>query len=332
VLLFGHASKALGQANCSLRNPDRQIYEMFPEATSYRTAEAEVNTKNRSDLEDAIGSPLAQSDLGVHSAYIVLKDKIPIGFVHARSEIGSRGSIELVWAMDIDLTITEFRIQRSREPQTKVIQSEVFQSRLVGRNLTGLKALLSNGNDEIDISALDVSTDSAAITHTAVLCALKTRVITETCFASSILSAQILSHAYSEFDDIGKLSKIKTPLANDQTESLHQKLGRSPDQLDLETIDIIRVRSQSGEELGLIIRTDWVTNPQHPDIWWAVGNDGTLQRATIAGLSYKTVQSELGVFQSMDLAQMTKKENESKSFTLRLAHEVLAIANTVGGS
>ena len=31
-------------ANCALRNPDRQIYEIFPDATTYRSVVAAVGT------------------------------------------------------------------------------------------------------------------------------------------------------------------------------------------------------------------------------------------------------------------------------------------------
>ena len=50
-LVIGFSNQASGQANCALRNPDRQIFEIFPEATSYRTVEAEVNAENRPTLE-----------------------------------------------------------------------------------------------------------------------------------------------------------------------------------------------------------------------------------------------------------------------------------------
>lgn len=333
ILVVGFSQRVLAQANCALRAPERQIYAIFPDATSFRTLEAEVNEENRGALEKMIGSPLAPTDLGVHSAYIVLKGKVPIGFVHARSEIGSRGSIELVWAMDVDLTITEFRVQRSRERNTKTIESDSFRSAIVGRNLTGLRALLSNGNDEVDLSSLGIPADSAAIAHTAVLCALKTRVITEHVFGESIASAQLLSHVHREFSDVGKVSRVRTPLSSDVMSSIREELGRDPDQADFSTMDVIRVRGEAGDELGILIRTDWKAHPENPGCWWAVLSDGTLQSATIAGRSYAAVLRE---FQSLrglkldDIDDVNDIGSASKPSSRRLAREVLAIASVIG--
>ena len=108
-------------ANCALRNPDRQIYEIFPEATSYRTVVAVVDDKQVAKVKEQYGLDLPFTDRGKHSLYIVMKDGIPIGFVHARVEVGVRGSVELVWAIDLDMRIRDFRVQRSREKHTDKI-------------------------------------------------------------------------------------------------------------------------------------------------------------------------------------------------------------------
>ena len=331
MLLIGLSNQAFGQANCALRNPNRQIYEIFPEATSYRTVEAEVNAENRPTLEKAIGSPLAPTDLGTHSAYVVLNGTVPIGFVHARTEIGSRGSIELVWAMDIDLTITDFRVQRSRERQTNAIRSESFRGALVGRNLIDLRDLLTNGNDDIDLAALKVPANAAGIAHSVVLCALKTRVITEHAFRDSIAPAQMLAHVHREFADVGKVTRVRTPFSSDVLESIRQKLGRDPDQADLSTIDVLRVRGANDSELGTLVRADWKAHPENPECWWAVLGDGTMRRATIAGRRYAAVRREFQGFQGRKLDAIDDgDETESTPSGRRLAREVLAIAAAIG--
>ena len=83
----------LAQANCALRNPDRQIYKIFPDASSYRTIVARVDDEKKDAIEATVGSPLARTDLGKHTIYVVLRDSVPIGFVHARMEIGSRAAL-----------------------------------------------------------------------------------------------------------------------------------------------------------------------------------------------------------------------------------------------
>lgn len=332
AVLIGLPNRSVGQANCALRSPDRQIYEIFPDATSYRTVEAEVNEENRGALEEEIGSPLAVTDLGVHSAYVVLNGTVPIGFVHARSEIGSRGSIELVWAMDVDLTITEFHVQRSRERQTKTIESDLFRDGIVGSNLNDLRGLLSNGNDEIDLSLLQIPADSAAIAHTAVLCALKTRVITEHCFGESIHSAQILSHAHREFAGVSRISRVRTPLSDDVLEAVRQRLGREPDQVGLPSMDVLRVWDAQGGEVGLLLRTDWEKHAERPKCWWAVLGDGTLQRATVIGRIYAATQEELEGLQGLTLNGIDDDGTPSAPSSRRLAREVLAIVSAIGAA
>ncbi len=329
VVLTGFSSRVHAQANCSLRNPDRQIYAIFPDATSYRTIEAEVNQENRPELEREIGSPLAPTDLGTHSAYIVLKGKVPLGFVHARSEIGSRGSVELVWAMDVDLTIIEFRVQRSRERQTKTIESDAFRSKIVGSNLADLRALMSNGNDEVDLAALGIAADSASIAHTAVLCAIKTRVITEYCFWKPVASAQILAHAHQNFDDVGKVTKIRTPFSSTVLDSIKQQLGREPNQVDPATIDVFRIRGEEGNDVGILVRTNWKVLPDSPDGWWAIQHDGTLTRATVIGRAFAPQQQKLQSFQGKNFDEIDPDTTESVVSSQRLVREVLAIVRAI---
>ena len=100
VLTTGSTAYA---ANCALRNPDRQIYEMFPQATNYRSLVGKVDSSLKQTIEGKAGTPLTLNDLGKHTLYVVMKKATPIGLVHARSEVGGRGSIELVWALDMNL-------------------------------------------------------------------------------------------------------------------------------------------------------------------------------------------------------------------------------------
>ena len=55
VLTTGSAAYA---ANCALRNPDRQIYEMFPEATNYRSLVGKVDVSLKGTIEGKAGSSL----------------------------------------------------------------------------------------------------------------------------------------------------------------------------------------------------------------------------------------------------------------------------------
>ena len=178
VLTTGSAAYA---ANCALRNPDRQIYEMFPQATDYRSLVGKVDSSLKQTIEGKAGTPLTLNDLGKHTLYVVMKKATPIGLVHAHSEVGGRGSIELVWALDMNLNVKDFRVQRSRERNTGVIKAEGFREHLVGKDLRGLRAFLRDG-DTVNIEALGVPGEASSISHTAVLSGVKTVVITDLAF------------------------------------------------------------------------------------------------------------------------------------------------------
>ncbi len=176
-------------ANCALRNPDRQIYEIFPEATSYRSVLGNVDSTLRSEIEEGVGGPISFNDLGKHTLYVVLRRAKPIGFIHARSEIGRRGSLELVWALDLDLTVKDFRVQRSREKSTEIIKASNFRARLVGRDYQGLRQFLTAGTRAADLEALQVPQEAGSIAQTVVHSGVKTLVITALVFENAVSRA-----------------------------------------------------------------------------------------------------------------------------------------------
>jgi hypothetical protein len=101
-------------AFCALRDPVIQIYELFPEADAYRTLVRTIGEDTRHRVVDALPFGLHFNELGFHTVYQVIVDSRPIGLVHARSEVGAWGLIEVVWAFDADLRIRGFRFQRLR--------------------------------------------------------------------------------------------------------------------------------------------------------------------------------------------------------------------------
>lgn len=121
---------------CVLRNPDRDVYALYPEATSYRTIFRDMSLQTQLEIEKFLGEPLGYGERGVHCIYLVSKEDKPIGFIHPHSEPGKYGSIEILWAYDLEGKIRDFIIQRSREPGTNEVRSESFRSQFRGRSLT----------------------------------------------------------------------------------------------------------------------------------------------------------------------------------------------------
>jgi len=112
-------------AICVLRNPDRDVFVLFPEATNYKAFYADLDNSNRKIIEGKLGQPLDINDVGTHTFYVILKNAVPVGFIHARAEWGKYGNVEVIWAFNLDGTIKDYMIQRSREMGTKEIKRRI---------------------------------------------------------------------------------------------------------------------------------------------------------------------------------------------------------------
>jgi len=131
-LLFvfcNHSNAAL----CAFRNPDRDTYKLFPEATGYKTVIKTIDPEAKKAVEDYLGLPLDYDEGGEYTFYFVLKDEEVIGIIRPCAERGKYGIVEVVWALTLDGEIIDFIIQRSREKGTDKLKSEGFRSQFKGK-------------------------------------------------------------------------------------------------------------------------------------------------------------------------------------------------------
>ena len=112
---FTVSVQAIDQAFCSLRDPNREIFSLFPEADTYRSVARVVNDKKRIEMEKRLPFELHFSELGQHTLYLVQSKDKNIGLVHMRSEASKWGLIEVAWALDLDLNIRDFIFVRCRD-------------------------------------------------------------------------------------------------------------------------------------------------------------------------------------------------------------------------
>ncbi len=122
-------------ALCAFRNPDRDVYEMFPQATGYRSVIKKLDRKAQKQIEKFLGQRLDYDEGGEHTFYLVLKDEDVIGVIRPHAERGRHGIVEMVWAFTLDGRIKDFKIQRSRERGTALIKAEGFRGQFRGRTL-----------------------------------------------------------------------------------------------------------------------------------------------------------------------------------------------------
>jgi len=271
-------------ASCALRSPDRQIYEIFPKATRFKSITALLGQQARSAVEKRLGSALDLSDLGTHTIYLVLRGKQPIGFVHARSELGKNGTIELVWGLDLDLKMVAFRVQRSREASTDLIRSKTFQQKVLGGE-THLRSMLGEANSRLDTKGIQVEERARGIAHRVVLCGLKTRLITEIVFRRMVFKARLIGNIFRFFPKTERITRVRTKTS---------------------TI-LLRARTAAGETIGLLAFKRWSGH----ETWWAVSPAGRLEQVVLVGMVKPELRKSAQNLREKTLAQLKDAQSGS---------------------
>lgn len=115
-LLLGWAGEAGAQTFCSVREPNRLIREMFPRHTGFRTELLEITAETASKLPADLPFVFDRREVTRHPLFIVMEGERIVGYVQARTQPTRWGLTEYVWALDPQLGLLDFRVQRSREP------------------------------------------------------------------------------------------------------------------------------------------------------------------------------------------------------------------------
>lgn len=122
-------------AMCAFRNPDKDIYVLFPKATGYRSVIKMLDKKAQEKVEEYLGQKIDFDEVGEHKFYLILKDKDVIGIIRPHAERGKYGIVEMVWAFTPDGRIRDYKIQRSRERNTDKVKCEEFRGQFKGKTL-----------------------------------------------------------------------------------------------------------------------------------------------------------------------------------------------------
>ncbi|MDP6636735.1 MAG: hypothetical protein QGG42_17685 [Phycisphaerae bacterium] len=303
VLLLASAA---GAANCSLRNPDRQIYAIYPKATSYRSIVAKVGVQQKRVVEQAIGIPLALSDLGKHTVYIVMKGSTPIGFVHARSEVGKSGLVEFVWSVDLNLRIRDFVVERGREKHMDAIRTDAFRRKLIGAGAKQLRSLLSADGKNINTATLNIAPEAEAIARCAILSAAKMQAIMATCFFDPLLKVRLMGNVHAFFPDTAKVTKVNAPLDASVAQAVKKTTGSESGGLDPKSLTVLRAIDKSGKTLGLLVFSKSATERSRCEMWWAVSAEGVIQASVADVLARLEICRDFNRLGAKDLGQLLR--------------------------
>lgn len=286
VLLVLMIASSAHAANCALRNPDRQIYEIFPKATAYRTIVSAVGEEQIALIKERYGLDLALTDRGKHTLYVVMKNDVPIGFIHARAEVGERGSVELVWAIDLDLRILEFRVQRSREKHTQAIKSDAFHNTLISRDIRAMSELIRT-DGEADLGRLNLPSEAQAVATTAIRCGLNCLAITQIAFEAPLTQARLLGMVHRTFPDAANVKRIAEPLEGTEV--------RVP--LAIKSTTALRAVDANGATLGILVRM-----AGEYEFWCGIDVNGKIKHAMAVGASDFDYVRSVAALPGTDLA------------------------------
>ncbi|MEM7247597.1 MAG: hypothetical protein AAF533_19830 [Acidobacteriota bacterium] len=265
---------AHSQAYCALRDPVREIHELYPEATDYRSLVRTVGDAARRQVETTLSFQPHFNELGRHTLYAVLDDIQPLGLVHVRSEKGRWGLVEMAWALDFDLRIVDFRLQRCRDPARRTIEADAFRQQIMGKRLDEIAQLLTPDGDAIETDRLDVPERARPLAAAVLRCALKTSVVTGAVWEDDLRFLRMEGRAVRDFPGAHELERLPAPDLDELR--VASPTGAAPEPLGSTgvTTAVVRALDETGRTLGLVVglRNDG-EEATHQELWSVTTGD-----------------------------------------------------------
>ena len=178
----GHAAAPF----CNLRDPSHQIFDMFPTATSFRSVVREVNEEVRQTVTKQMPFQLHNNELGEHTLYIPVRENVPLGIVHVRSEPIDWGLAEIVWALDSQFNVQDIRFQRCRSRACNSLLRKGFVEVLQGKSTGELVPLTDNQHLSDELSRLELNSAELSLARTLVQSAIKTIAVTQSAWPDTV--------------------------------------------------------------------------------------------------------------------------------------------------
>ncbi len=266
-------TRLYAQAYCALRDPVHQVYEMFPDATSYRSIVRTVGDNAREEVGKRLPFKLHYNELGRHTLYVPVQEDVPLGVVHVRSEESEWGLVEIVWAFNVDLQVVGFRFQRCRDPKRSTVESGAFLAKIKGKGIDQLLAMLPEDGTKSGPRKHKKAEELASVTLRS---ALKTMVVTEAVWGQDVRTIQLLARSRNKFPQAAKVHLIENPYPPEVLDKLNDQLGANGSTINHSTVDLVRLADSQETTLGFLVRTDWKLGGSVRALWWTVSADGKI--------------------------------------------------------
>lgn len=193
IALIFSANSFAAAPYCALRDPSHQIYAMFPSATSYRSVVRKVDALARQSLNEKLPFTLHHNELGEHTIYVPVQKVMPLGIVHVRSEMGVWGLMEIVWALDRQMKVVDFKFQRCRGDSCKTVIEKNIKSLLQGKGERELADLLDENKTALKHGLLELNDSELYLAGSIIKSAIKTIAVTKGSWPDTVTELQSVS-------------------------------------------------------------------------------------------------------------------------------------------
>jgi hypothetical protein len=267
--LLASGANAWSIAYCALRDPVAAIQSIYPDYSSYRTIVGTVGKPVRDALQRELPFPVYFDEFGRHSLYVVAAQGKPRGLIHARTEMGQWGLDEIVWALDLDLRIHDFRFQRTRDPARRIIEREEFRALLRGKSASELLALLSDG-ELSEAAASNLPPKARPLAGSLIRSAAKVIIVTREVWDHDLAAIQADTIAAKAFPGTAGL-QIEPYAHEDQIRVLeaHRAANRGA-MTQPSTFRAFAVADDNGQPIGTLLRTRFEGDQITEQLWWTV--------------------------------------------------------------
>ena len=263
-------------AYCSLRDPVSAIQYLYPAATNHQSIVKVVGKEARASLSDVLPFTLHFNELGKHTLYVALNDRKPSGLIHARTELTDRGLIEIAWALDLDLSIKNFYIQRCRLAECKDEKIEFLRNFVKGKTFEEVLSLYNSADKELYEELFYQTEEMRSLISSIIQSALKTMVITDLVWKKDIEKLSSIALAKQYYPEAAVAEKIEYELSNKELMDLKSKFGNDVTYINHDSISSLKISDASGKNIAYFVNAEWSVENNTGEFSWLISPQGEI--------------------------------------------------------
>lgn len=268
---------AAPQALCSLRDPVRQIKQLFPESDGYQSIVGTIGNETRKEVARHLPFRLHFNELGRHTLYVALKGNHPLGLVHVRSEAGAWGIVEIAWSLDMELRVLGYEFQRCRDRSKRLLETPRVKSALGGRGFDGLRALVGPRAETLTRAAGFFPEKAARLSTTLVRSGLKTISVTESVWGDRVEDLRALALARPHQPAARSARRSVNAFDAERRRTANELLGEEGTGIDHGSSLGHVVLDAKERTIGAVAQTPWTFDDRTYQLRWVFDARGAIQ-------------------------------------------------------